>query len=37
MGRDDAIAFLEGSVTPPPTYIRLNTLTVTEEDNFAKA
>ena len=31
MGRDQAIAFLEGSVTPPPTYIRLNTLVATEE------
>ncbi len=31
MGRDQAIAFLEGSVTPPPTYIRLNTLAATEE------
>ena len=31
MGRDEAIAFLEGSVTPPPTYIRLNTLIGTEE------
>jgi 16S rRNA (cytosine967-C5)-methyltransferase len=31
MGRDEAIAFLEGSVTPPPTYIRLNTQIGTEE------
>ncbi len=36
MGRDDAIAFLEGSVTPPPTYIRLNTLTVPEEEILQK-
>src|SRR5271157_2441808 len=31
MGRSEAIAFLEGSVTPPPTYIRLNTLAANEE------
>ena len=31
MGRDEAIAFLEGSVSPPPTYVRLNTLAATEE------
>ena len=31
MGRDEAIAFLEGSVVPPPTYIRVNTLAATEE------
>jgi 16S rRNA (cytosine967-C5)-methyltransferase len=31
MGRGDAIAFLVGSVSPPPTYIRLNTLVATEE------
>ncbi len=31
MGRNEAIAFLEGSVTPPPTYIRLNTLVASEE------
>ena len=31
MGRDEAIAFLEGSGTPSPTYIRLNTLATTEE------
>ncbi len=31
MGRSAAVAFLEGSVPPPPTYIRLNTLAATEE------
>ena len=31
MGRDEAIAFLKGSVTPPPMYIRVNTLAVPEE------
>ena len=30
-GRNEAIAFLEGSVNPPPTYIRVNTLAATEE------
>ncbi len=36
MGRDDAIAFLEGSVTPPPTYLRLNTLKVKEQEILQK-
>ncbi|MGD0450117.1 MAG: RsmB/NOP family class I SAM-dependent RNA methyltransferase [Candidatus Bathyarchaeia archaeon] len=36
MGRDEAIAFLEGSVTLPPTYIRLNTLTAKEEEILQK-
>ncbi len=31
MGRNEAIAFLEGSITPPPTYIRVNTMATTEE------
>ena len=31
MGRDEAIAFLKGSMNPPPTYIRVNTLAATEE------
>ena len=31
LGRDQAIAFLEGSINPPPTYIRLNTLAASEE------
>jgi 16S rRNA (cytosine967-C5)-methyltransferase len=30
-GRSEAVAFLEGSVNPPPTYIRVNTLAATEE------
>ena len=30
-GRNEAIAFLEGSVNPPPTYVRVNTLAATEE------
>jgi len=30
-GRNEAIAFLEGSVNPPPTYIRVNSLAATEE------
>jgi 16S rRNA (cytosine(967)-C(5))-methyltransferase len=30
-GRDQAIAFLEGSINPPPTYVRVNTLAATEE------
>jgi 16S rRNA (cytosine(967)-C(5))-methyltransferase len=30
-GRDGAVRFLEGSMNPPPTYIRANTLTGTEE------
>ncbi len=35
-GRDEAIAFLEGSICPPPAYIRLNTLSVSEEDILQK-
>jgi 16S rRNA (cytosine967-C5)-methyltransferase len=31
MGHDEAMAFLQGSINPPPTYIRLNTLAATEE------
>jgi NOL1/NOP2/sun family putative RNA methylase len=30
-GQDDAIEFLNSSMTPPPTYIRVNTLTADEE------
>ena len=29
-GRSEAIAFMEGDVNPPPTYIRLNTLRASE-------
>jgi 16S rRNA (cytosine967-C5)-methyltransferase len=31
MGRSEAIAFLKGSMNPPPAYIRVNTLAETEE------
>ena len=31
MGRNEAIAFLQGSMNPPPTYIRANTLAATQE------
>jgi 16S rRNA (cytosine967-C5)-methyltransferase len=31
MGRDEAIVFLQGSMNPPPTYLRVNTLVGTEE------
>jgi len=31
MGRNEAIAFLQGSMNPPPTYLRVNTLKSTEE------
>jgi 16S rRNA (cytosine967-C5)-methyltransferase len=31
MGRSEAIAFLQGSMNPPPAYIRVNTLAATEE------
>ncbi|MGA2386595.1 MAG: RsmB/NOP family class I SAM-dependent RNA methyltransferase [Candidatus Bathyarchaeia archaeon] len=36
MGRNEAIAFLQGSMNPPPTYIRLNTLADTEEGILQK-
>lgn len=32
LGRDEAVAFLEGSINPPPTYIRVNTLAAAEEE-----
>ena len=32
LGRSEAITFLEGSVNPPPTYIRLNTLRSSEDE-----
>ena len=35
-GRNEAIAFLEGSVNPPPTYIRVNTLAGAEEQIVQK-
>jgi 16S rRNA (cytosine967-C5)-methyltransferase len=31
-GHDEAIAFLEGSINPPPTYIRINTLKSQESE-----
>ena len=31
MGRNEAIAFLKGSMNPPPTYVRVNTLADSEE------
>lgn len=36
MGRNEAIAFLEGSVNPPPTYVRVNTLMAKEEEILQK-
>ncbi len=35
-GRSEAIAFMEGDVNPPPTYIRLNTLRASEEEILGK-
>jgi 16S rRNA (cytosine(967)-C(5))-methyltransferase len=35
-GRGEAVAFLEGSVNPPPTCIRLNTLRASEEQILQK-
>jgi 16S rRNA (cytosine967-C5)-methyltransferase len=36
LGRREALAFLEGSVNPPPTYIRLNTLRAYQEEIMEK-
>jgi 16S rRNA (cytosine967-C5)-methyltransferase len=36
LGPSEATAFLEGSVNPPPTYIRLNTLKASMEEILAK-
>jgi 16S rRNA (cytosine967-C5)-methyltransferase len=36
LGQSEATAFLEGSVNPPPTYIRLNTLSASTEEILAK-
>jgi 16S rRNA (cytosine967-C5)-methyltransferase len=36
LGRSEAVAFLEGSVNPPPTYIRLNTLRASQEEILEK-
>ncbi len=35
-GRQDAEAFLKGSLNPPPTYIRLNTIAASEEEILEK-
>jgi 16S rRNA (cytosine967-C5)-methyltransferase len=35
-GQQEAIAFLEGSQHPPPTYIRINTLTAAEDATVQK-
>ena len=35
-GHDEAAAFLNGSMTPPPTYIRINTLAALEEATVQK-
>ncbi len=35
-GHDQAVAFLEGSIQPPPNYIRVNTLKAPEEEVVAK-
>ena len=35
-GKEEAVAFLKGSLNPPPTYIRLNTLAGTEEEILSK-
>jgi 16S rRNA (cytosine967-C5)-methyltransferase len=35
-GKEEAIAFLRGSLHPPPTYIRVNTLAASDEEIFQK-
>ena len=35
-GKEEAVAFLKGSLNPPPVYIRLNTLAGTEEEILSK-
>ena len=35
-GRKEAIEFLEGSIHPPPAFIRLNTLKISQEEILAK-
>ncbi len=35
-GRHEAIAFLEGNIYPPPTFLRLNTLKASEEEILIK-
>jgi NOL1/NOP2/sun family putative RNA methylase len=35
-GKEEAVAFLQGSLNPPPTYIRINTLAGSEEEILPK-
>jgi 16S rRNA (cytosine967-C5)-methyltransferase len=35
-GRDEAVAFLNGSMKAPPSYVRINTLAATEESTLEK-
>lgn len=35
-GKEDAAAFLQGNLDPPPTYIRINTLVSSEEKTLQK-
>jgi 16S rRNA (cytosine967-C5)-methyltransferase len=35
-GRQEAITFLEGSICPPPVFVRLNTLRASQEDIVSK-
>jgi len=35
-GRNEAIAFLEGSICPPPAFVRLNTLKASQEEIIAR-
>jgi 16S rRNA (cytosine967-C5)-methyltransferase len=36
LGRNEALAFLEGSIYPPPVFVRLNTLKAPQEQILAK-
>ena len=36
MGKEEALAFLQGSINPPPSYVRVNTLAATEEEIVQK-
>jgi 16S rRNA (cytosine967-C5)-methyltransferase len=35
-GKNDAVAFLEGSIYPPPVFVRLNTLKASQEEIVAR-
>ncbi len=35
-GRDETVAFLEGSICPPPTFVRLNTLKASQGEIVSK-